>query len=288
MSGSLVKREAAPPRWWVALLLSLAKPGLGQLYTGQPWKACCLFAGDLLALSLLVSAVWLPRMDLMVAGAFLVLVGCGGFSILDAVRTARNKGQGCRRRWWHQAWLCGVLWVCFLAGFSVVAHLLTQSVVQPFRIPSPSNAPTILPGDWILVDRRIPARLPLRGTFIVFSQPSSPRLVYLKRVVALGGDVVALRDKQLLVNQHPVREPSVRHTDAIILPMERSARDNVGPLVVPDGSCYVLGDNRDTSYDSRFFGPVAEEQILGRMRMIVWSMDVHTHQVRWQRIGRML
>lgn len=216
-----------------------------------------------------------------------------------------------------------------LALLSVLLVFQT-GVVQAFNVPTGSMERTVLPGDFVIADKltlgpRTPhwigipgtavgAHLPTlklpglrqveRGDIVVVEVPVDRQTPYLKRVVALGGDTVLVRDKRLYVNGTAVDEAKrVQHADGRLFPrgLEQSGtyeglgnRDNFGPFVVPEGQAFLMGDNRDYSFDSRFFGPVAIDHIIGRARWVSFSVDPRRsikrpwQRVRWDRIGQAL
>lgn len=186
-------------------------------------------------------------------------------------------------------------------------------IVQAFKIPSGSMEQNLLIGDHILVNKFIygptatgierillPVRDVRRGDIVVFKYPSDPSRDFIKRCVALPSDTVALEDKVLIVNGKEVDDSGyVFHTDPEVLSRrgiyqaDASRRDNYGPLVVPAGEYFCMGDNRDNSNDSRFWGPVPRENVKGRAFMIYWSYD-SDEPYEWQglpsklrQIGRM-
>lgn len=147
--------------------------------------------------------------------------------------------------------------------------------------------PTLLIGDHLLVNKfTYGVRLPFTGTVlvpintpehndvIVFKYPQDPKLDYIKRVVAVGGDTIESRDKVLYLNGKPFDDKYGVHMDDTVVDRAISPRDNFGPLVVPEGKVFVMGDNRDNSYDSRFWGFVDHRAILGKAFIIYWSWDV--------------
>ena len=206
--------------------------------------------------------------------------------------------------------------------FTVVRTFL----VEAFRIPTRSMENTLLAGDFLLVNKavygaqvpgthtRLPAfGEPRRGDVIVFTPPHEPDRHYVKRVLGLAGDTLAMIDKTLYVNGEPLSEPYARYTDSdplgdytapsmlwqrgfLAYHIEERAyhpsRDNWGPLVVPPNRFFVLGDNRDDSEDSRFWGFVHAEAITGRPLLVYYSFEpgalgsfAYLTQVRWNRIG---
>ena len=183
----------------------------------------------------------------------------------------------------------------------ILAMFIRTFVVQAFKIPSGSMIPTLQIGDHILVNKfiygvkfpftnatLIPVSAPDRGDIIVFEYPVEPDKDFIKRVVGVPGDVVESRDKQVYVNGEPM-DPNIGiHTDDQNNPASVNPRDNFGPLTVPKNSYFVLGDNRDNSYDSRFWGFVEEGKIKGEAFIIYWSWNSEEVGVRWGRIGHLL
>lgn len=209
--------------------------------------------------------------------------------------------------------------------FTVVRTFL----VEAFRIPTRSMENTLLAGDFLLVNKavygaqvpgtrtRLPAfGEPQRGDVIVFTPPHEPRRHYVKRVVGMPHDTLAMIDKTLYVNGEPLSEPYARYTDpdplgdysASAMLWQRGflahrieertyhpSRDNWGPLVVPTDRYFVLGDNRDDSEDSRFWGFVEQDAVTGRPLLVYYSFEpgalgslAYLTQVRWSRIGGLI
>ncbi|MCL7486890.1 MAG: signal peptidase I [Desulfobulbaceae bacterium] len=185
----------------------------------------------------------------------------------------------------------------------VLALFIRTFIVQAFKIPSGSMLPTLQIGDHLLVNKfiygvklpfsgkvLIPVSEPDRNDIIVFKFPQDPKLDYIKRVIGVGGDVVEGRDKTIYINGKPFDDPYGFHLDDAVVD---GPRDNFGPVTVPEGKVFVMGDNRDNSFDSRFWGFVDEKAILGKALIIYWSWDVNKsllsieriNSVRWNRIG---
>ncbi|MBU0985025.1 MAG: signal peptidase I [candidate division Zixibacteria bacterium] len=177
----------------------------------------------------------------------------------------------------------------------LMAIVIKTSVVEAYKIPTGSMEDTLLVGDFLLANKFVyGARLPLvgwrlpaisdpePGDIVIFIYPMDrSQTKYIKRCVATSGDTVEVKDKQLFVNG--IRFPDtafVKHTDKNIQPRGPgggSGRDNFGPYVVPHDSYFMMGDNRDNSWDSRFWGPVRKELVLGEALMIHWSWDDTIH-----------
>jgi signal peptidase I len=177
--------------------------------------------------------------------------------------------------------------------------LLRAFVVQAFRIPSPSMEPTLQVGDFLFVNKfefgarvpfsswRLPGlRAPRAGDVIVFQFPPDPSKDYIKRVVATSGQTLEIRDKTVFVDGVAAREPFVQHRDPTVRPGGYDFRDNYGPYTVPAGHLFMMGDNRDDSYDSRFWGPLDFDLVKGRAMFIYWSWDSEQGGPRWNRLLR--
>jgi signal peptidase I len=161
---------------------------------------------------------------------------------------------------------------------------------------------TLQIGDHILVNKflygvKIPftdralfsIRKPHRLDVIVFKYPADESKDFIKRVIGEPGDVIEVHDKVVYVNHQALVEPYIIHRDAMTFPAEaQSPRDNLEPLTVPEDSYFVMGDNRDQSLDSRFWGFVKRPKIKGKAFMIYWSWDGPNTWVRWNRIGHLI
>jgi signal peptidase I len=183
----------------------------------------------------------------------------------------------------------------------LIALFIRTFVVQAFKIPSGSMKQTLQIGDHILVNKFIfgiklpywnktilPLKTPQRGDIIVFKYPVDPKKDFIKRVIGVGGDVIESRDKLLYVNHKQVNHKFGVHTDPRILSGANKPRDNFGPLTVPENALFVMGDNRDESYDSRFWGFVDLKAVNGKAFIIYWSWDSQNFGVRWKRLGQIL
>lgn len=213
----------------------------------------------------------------------------------------------------------------------VVAFMLFLAIrafgVEAFKIPTSSMENTLLVGDFLLVNKaiygaqipgtglRLPALVePTRGDVIVFHPPHEPGKNYVKRLVGVPGDTLEMRDKVLFVNGRPLDEPYARYIDRdgdavhpgmtwqrghlVASPAAlryHPSRDRWGPIGVPEGRYFVLGDNRDNSEDSRYWGFVERESIRGRPWLVYYSFDRDLGEiipwlksVRWSRVGALI
>ena len=185
----------------------------------------------------------------------------------------------------------------------VLALFIRTFVVQAFKIPSGSMKQTLQIGDHILVNKFIygikipflrktiiPVKNPKHGDIIVFKFPEDPDKDFIKRVIGIAGDVIEISDKNVYVNHKRLNQGAGYgiHMDLSIIPANMQPRDNLGPIVVPENSLFVMGDNRDHSYDSRFWGFVNLKAVKGKAFIIYWSWDKENFGVRWNRIGQIL
>ncbi len=183
----------------------------------------------------------------------------------------------------------------------IMALIIKAFIVQAFKIPSGSMIPTLKIGDHILVNKfiygtKIPftdriifsLKKPERGDIIVFKFPEDEKKDFIKRLIGLPGDVIEIKNKRVYVNGSTLEESYAAHTDTIVYPTGIQPRDNFGPVVVPQDSYFVMGDNRDSSLDSRYWGFVKLNKIKGKAFVIYWSWDGEDRWVRWDRIGMLI
>jgi signal peptidase I len=170
----------------------------------------------------------------------------------------------------------------------ILAVVIKFFLFQAFSIPSGSMEKTLLIGDYLLVNKLsygirnplnnkvlIHTGQPQRGDVTVFIFPQDPSKDYIKRVIGLPGDQIQIINKKVLINGKPYVTPQAHYEDTLIMPAPKSpmesARDNFGPVVVPANSYFVMGDNRDRSYDGRFWGFVPMDNFRGKAMVIYFS-----------------
>ncbi len=274
-----------PRKLWVAGLLSLVEPGLGQIYNGQARKGIIFILLQLLLIPALMlslnSSYVLIYICVMVSATLVYYV----IAVRDAVNCAKNIGKEYQLKKYNKISIYIAIIILTTIFNSSLKLLVRNNYVQAFKIPAGSMEPTLLVGDHILVDRQMAARNPKRGDLVIFEYPEDPSKDFVKRVVAVGGDIVAIKDKELYLNNSPVNESYSVHKETDLIPASKNPRDNFGPVTVPMGSYFMMGDNRDRSYDSRFWGFVDNSKIKGTVRNIYWSWDRKKQEVRWNRIG---
>lgn len=279
--------ENKPRNPWIAGLLAFVTIGLGHIYSGEVKKGLFLYFGQGLIL-----AVVLPLLIIkpdVVGLSFSLIVGLAYFvyNLIDAVQTAKRNAlfyspQKINKWYVYLAFL-------FLASFiiqPITEILIKRNIIQAYKIPSSTMAPTLRPGDRLLVNKLFyKTAKPQRGDIIVFEFPRDPSLHYVKRLVGIEGDVIEMKNKKLYVNNVEQGEGYIVHTDSKTFPASEHPRDNFGPITVPNGSFFFLGDNRDNSYDSRYWGFVSRGEIHGKVMSIYWSWDNEERRIRWERIG---
>src|SRR6185503_12130891 len=298
-----------PRRRSLAILLSLGLPGLGELYAGRPRSGILTLAFIYLVSILIFAVLFAPLRGLALVLLPLGLLLFGWVVVITrAVMVARNAPdpyplQSYNRWYWYVTAL--IIWLFVLQP--VQQHWLRSRWIRAFRIPSGSMERTLLVGDFILVSSRPSARIPRHDDVMIVEAFGAKQLITVKRVVGLPGDTMAMTDGTLIRNGVAVAEPYAQSVDPIhanelmtegpdwqIRHLVNGGRTaarlyhptprNWGPLVVPPDSFFVLGDNRDNSYDSRFYGAVAKDHIRGKPIAIYFSLD--RSSIRWSRIGR--
>jgi len=169
----------------------------------------------------------------------------------------------------------------------VLAFIIRTFVVQAFKIPSGSMIPTLQIGDHILVNKFIYRFTDVkRGDIIVFKFPKDESRDFIKRVVGLPGDKIEVKDKKVYINDKEIDESYAFHEEAGGGSFH--PRDIFGPITVPENNFFVMGDNRENSMDSRFWGLLDKNKIKGRAFIIYWSWDSMNFGVRWNRLAMML
>jgi len=314
MQRDSVFRERKP---LFALALSFLLTGMGQVYNGKPRKGILFFAASLvLPILLFQLSVVGPDQTLiaLLALSFAAELGLFIWAALDAWKQAKRLGKNYRLRIYNKL----LVYILLAVGLNllvfgrIVDWRKLEYLAVPYRNATEAMAPTILPGDLVLADKRIDhstENLGLRrGELVVFKLPRNKKLHVVKRIIGLPGDEIELRGMELYVNgikrvsqETPSPEGGADENAGkdIVTVLEMgdpggytvfyskgTAREDF-KIFVPDGRCYVLGDNRDNSADSRHWGSIALDDIVARARIVYFSRDP-AGGVRWDRIGRRL
>ncbi len=300
---------------WHAAVLGLLYPGLGHLYAGGRRPGVFLLIGVpvILMPALVAAAIHLPR-PLNLLGIYGGVVGVLGWGAVGGAIAARNASRPYSLRWFNRWW--AYLTLVLLAGFVItpLSSAFTHRFVgQTFRIPSAAMEPTILVDDFLLAVSNL--RAPARDEITIFRSVEVPDLLLIKRAVGVGGDTLEMRGGRLIRNSQLIQEPYTSATDPtseadplqvqqmrkwqVPLLVGRDSADyqpslrTWGPIALPANTFFDLGDNRDASYDGRYYGPVPNQNAVGRPSTIYYSFDPRTYKllppltaVRWSRLGR--
>lgn len=183
----------------------------------------------------------------------------------------------------------------------LIAVFIRTFIIQAYKIPSRSMVPTLVVGDHLLVNKFIygvkipffrktiiPVTDPQRGDIIVFIYPNDRSKDFIKRVIGVSGDTIEIRNKKIFINGKQYSDNYGVYSDNIIYPAAIQPRDNFGPVTVPPESLFVMGDNRDESADSRYWGFVNLKDVEGKAFIIYWSWNREDQNLRWKRIGSLL
>jgi signal peptidase I len=246
-------------------------------------------------------------------------------------RTKEEKKESAARSHGTKSWIRE--WAEFLVTLAIMVFFIRATTIEAFRIPTGSMEDTLLVGDFLLVNKfiygirtpdwigipftkigfSIPSkrlaalRRPQQGDVVVFRYPRQPSVNYVKRCVAVGGQTVEIRNKQVYVDGVPFENPPLsKFTNRRIIPQgvrEREIfspddkpwnRDNYGPLKVPKDCYFMMGDNRDNSADSRYWGFLPEDLVVGKALVIYFSWNKYVpwshfyEKIRWNRVGRLI
>ena len=288
----------------VAVILSLAATGLGQIYCGRIVRGLVMFLGSLLFAPAIVVAALLPPATVVLVGlilALLTVLGVYVFAVVDAFRLARRGRDLFQSMDYNHPPVYALFILVGLTYSAGGLYFIRSNVFEAFAIPTASEVPTLLPGDRILVNKTTyQRRFVRRGDEVVFRVPPLG-VKWVKRVIALPGDTVEVKDNEVFVNgQKLPREPAPRaslgaaaqevkgelfeETNAgrryrILFAADTKPLADYPQAKVPDGACFVLGDNRNNSRDSRTMGFVALGDVLGDVQYRYWPAAT------WDRFG---
>jgi len=292
--------EIKPRKPWVALAMSLVLPGFGQLYNGEPNEAIWLFLvfAFLCIPGIAIVALYLPS-GLMLPALLLSLIATLGlwvYGMVDAWRGATSRPDYQPAAWQLSGVYLLVLILCDIVALPMLTGYVRTHVVESFRIPSTSMAPSVMQGDILFADKRY--NCPgckadiRRGDIAIFVYPNNRTRLYIKRIIALPGDRVQIHGAVVSVNGQPLSQENDATLETLegrrwhIRPAPAAQSNADVDLTVPPGKVFVLGDNRAASTDSRIFGVVPMQDVVGRARQ-VW-LSLGDDGVRWARLGTVL
>ena len=255
----------------VAFLLSFLTPGLGQIYNGQMKKAIILWVVSfLLGIFFLITGLFYKFYGMIFC--FAVLIGIFLFIMLEAFYSARKLRQIDLKRY-NKWYLYIVIIIINLLVVQPLTRSISRTYFRPYRIPSVTMEPTLKVGDHFVVTMKYyKNQKPKRGDIIVFPNPKDPSKDYIKRVIGLESEKVEILHDKLYINDKLLEDPWGAF-ERKELSGHLSFLENFGPVVVPTGSLFVLGDNRHNSQDSRFWGFVDLDKVKGKALYIYWAND---------------
>lgn len=282
--------------------MSLVAPGLGQLYNGNLRLAigALVFGGTYTLLATIFLFEELELLAVAVAGGLLIDVVLAVHAWFEARRKAQVELKKFQRWWWY------IVYAVVLYGIPDGYGLIMPTRLLSFQIPSQSMMPTLFVGDRLVADGwAYWGKDPEVGDVIVFDYPRDTKIKYVKRVIGVPGDVVELRQGELYLNGKMVEQSRsgqpntfengwehvefheklgswLIHKMYRIQPMQNS---DFGPVTVPEGNYFVMGDNRDRSNDSRVWGFVSRDKVIAKMKYIYFSWESAVSRVRSERIG---
>lgn len=254
-----------------ALLLSFITPGLGQVYNTQLGKAAIMYFSGLSLTTIFSIAGLFYRFNGMIF-YLAVLIGFFLLVLLDALFSAVRLREVELKP--YNKWYLYIL--IFLLHVFVIAPVIRYNLIplKAYKMPTGAMEPTLIIADRFIVQMNYyENKMPQRGDIVVFPFPRDPLIKYAKRVVGLEGEKIEIKDKKVFINRREIQEPWVVHKDTTIIPKDTSPRDNFDPVTVPKGFVFVMGDNRDYSLDSRFYGFIDIGQIKGKALYVYWAKD---------------
>ncbi len=288
---------------WLAVLLSIAATGLGHIYSGHLTKGLVLFfVGFAFAPLIVMTANHATSTTVLVMILFsvLLIVLVYIYAVVDSYRSAK-RAMHYQPKSYNQ-WPVYLLFILVSLTYPTsLSATIRDQVWQAFKIPSASMAPSVLPGDYIFLNKAIYNLKSIsRGDIVVFIYPDDRRKFFIKRVVALPGDTVGIRNSVVWVNNKPLLQDSIAQPPETNFALGQNTRivdetngtakypilingdqpENMAEITVPHGHCFVMGDNRPESKDSRHIGTIPLADVKGRLGYIYWPA------VSWKRFGK--
>jgi len=285
--------ESVKRNIFLAGLLSLLIPGLGQLYNTQMKKGA-FFILISLSISFAINATAL-MLSFERAVVVVVLILLFRLLVIIEAMYQANRIQKVQLGWFNKWYAYLFVALCYVGVSTVINYSSNRS--DALRIPTPAMLPTIKVGDFIVADLQYYKSNDIkRGDIAIFHPPHNSQATFIERCVAIAGDTVEIRNGLLYINNtrfsdssyatrtiHEVLPKDFKMED--IYPSRFNNIDHYGPLVVPSNKSFFLGDNRDDSFDSRFFGFVDNTSVFGKPKYVYFSWNSENDFPRFNRIG---
>ena len=310
-------------RWWLAGLLSFLVPGLGQVYNGQETKGLFYYVvlsvwGGLaigLLCYLLKSPITPMNIGIICLLALISMI-VWILIIFESIRTARRISSDYTLKRYNRWYIyLLVILIIRLVDYSVETVIVKNKIVKAYKIPAGSMMPTLLMGDHFICDLSYyRSHNPKRGDIVVFKWPMDESKDFVKRIIGIPGDTIQIINDDVYINNEKlelkfVGKCSLKHGIGADIYQETLGNvsyqildqnkryEYFGPITVPEGEYFVMGDNRDYSSDSRHWGMVKRHQIYGKPAFIYFSLDRkipawnifgRLSSIRFSRIGEIL
>jgi signal peptidase I len=286
--------------------MSAILPGLGQLYNGDAHKALWLFLGFAL---LTVPAIAVVALYLPISWTFpslliglLLLIALWLYGMGNAFRRARQQADYVPKSWQNGGVYLLALLGCSVIALPLLSAQIRQHLVEGMLVPSSSMEPNVMKYDLLFVDKRynrIGAQQAVaRGDIAIFIYPNDRSTYYIKRIIGLPGDKISVKGATVSINNKPLMLQTTPVSNGLLV-TETDGKTRwqafwnnsklqlpQTELRVPSGQVFVMGDNRTDSNDSRFFGTVPLQDVVGKARQVWFSAQ--GNRVRWERIGLLL
>lgn len=259
-------------------MLTFFALGLGHLYFGDIKRGIVLFLGwmFLSILSILCLLIYFQILPILALIGIAYFIYC----IIDSVKGAKVFKDYYLMKRFNRWYIYLLYWIVLTIIVQLFQTTVKANIVEAYKIPSGAMRETIQIGDHILaIKLAYKISEPKRGDIIIFPWPVDPSKDFIKRIIGLGGETIEIIDKNVIINGNVLKEPYAFYFDM-------AARDNFGPIKIPDDSLFVMGDNRDNSEDSRYWGFLKTVTVKGKATKIYWSWDSERNRVRWDRIGK--
>ncbi|MCD4722456.1 MAG: signal peptidase I [Desulfobacula sp.] len=288
---------------FVALVLSIAATGLGHVYCGKLTKGLILFFISFAFAPIIVTGIQSMSSTfslILVIFSVLILVGVFIYAVIDAFFIAKRMDSPFVLKEFNR-WYIYLLFIVVSISYPTnLSSNIRSHIIQAFTIPSASMVPSILKGDYVLLNKFIyNTQSPQRGDVVVFVNPNDRHKNWIKRIVALPNDTIEIRNKVLFINDEPLAYRSISKTKLSIIQdqitgsvveeingttnyqimLSNNSGANFRKMKVPNGHCFVLGDNRGNCEDSRHLGPIPLRDVMGRVDFIYLPAET------WSRFG---
>jgi len=300
-----------------ALALSLFLTGLGQVYNGKPRKGILLFSISIVFTFVLFQLSVVGPDNMLIFFLLLSLIASLGIYIwaaVDAWKQAKRIGKNYTLKFYNKLYVYLLLVIVLNLFYSgrIISLQKMYFFALPYRMSTGSMIPNILPGDFVMADGRIDHSAKnhglQRGELVVFKFPKNRKIHFVKRVIGIPGDKIELKGLELYVNGEKRTGKEVTYSEGtrdgninkgtvafseesdsgtyVVFYIEGTAREDLN-VTVPEGYCFVLGDNRDNSADSRHWGMVPLNDVVARAKQVYFSVNPKGG-IRWGRIGKLL